>query len=55
MLSGRVCVLQKGGSSEQEFSDVAKYSYEQLTDKDNPPEGVDMQRKEVRTSTSTST
>ena len=40
-------VLQKGGSGEQEFSDVAKYSYEELTDKENPPEGVDMQRKEV--------
>ena len=38
---------QKGGSGEEGFSDVAKFTYAQLIDKDNPPEGIDLQRKEV--------
>ena len=42
-----IVLLQKSTSGETSFSDIAKYSIEQLTDKDNPPEGIDMQHKEV--------
>ena len=42
------CVLQGGaGGGNQSFSDVAKYSFAQLTDRDNLPEGIDLKNKEV--------
>ena len=40
--------LQKASAGEKAFSDVAKFSYEELIDRENIPEGVDMQYKEVR-------
>ena len=39
--------MQKASAGEQAFSDVAKFSYEQLIDRENIPEGVDLQYKEV--------
>jgi len=39
-------VRAKSSSGETSFSDIAKYSLAELTDKDNPPEGIDFQAKE---------
>ena len=40
--------FQKSSSGETSFSDIAKYTLVELQDRDNPPEGIDMQHKEVR-------
>lgn len=39
-------VRAKSSSGETSFSDIAKYTFDELKDKDNPPEGIDMQQKE---------
>ena len=40
--------LQKSGGGESGFSDVAKHPYAMLKERDNLPEGLDLQHKEVK-------